>query len=212
MRSRKTNQKDRITYKYEGSVLTKNGGYIEKITIIEPGIDGVTEAHIKLLHSMDDSEIYNNDKNAKPKRTSKEKAEIERAKQKIIREYIEQHGYEPGKDYVEYEIEQRFPKNYNLSLDFDNNGEIDPDKRLIASIEDKSLSEEFEWSESMEYALSLLTEKQKLVIELHFIYRYNQSEIAKFLKISSAAVSKLLNRALSTIKIIYKKNFVEVKK
>lgn len=204
MRIRKTNQKDRIAYKYEGSVLTKSGGYIEKITIIEPGKDGVTDAHIKLLHSMDDSEVYNNDKNVKPKRTAKEKAEIERDKQKIIREYIEKHGYEPGKEYIEYLVEERFPKNYNLSLDFDNNGEIDPDKRLIASIEDKSLSEEFEWSESMEYALSLLTEKQRVVIKLVVLEEYSQSEVAKMMGISSPAVKKHLDKAKQVIKNFFR--------
>ena len=41
---------------------------------LRPGEDGVTEADIKVLHSLDDAEVYNNIKNSRPPMTGAEKA------------------------------------------------------------------------------------------------------------------------------------------
>ena len=41
---------------------------------LRPGEDGVTEADIKVLHSLDDAEVYNNIKNSRPPMTEAEKA------------------------------------------------------------------------------------------------------------------------------------------
>ncbi|MFK8198284.1 hypothetical protein ACDH46_03870 [Aerococcaceae bacterium zg-1292] len=46
-----------------------------------------------------------------------------------------------------------------MSLDFDADGTIEPDKIMIASIADKESDENFEWSERMEEVFSLLTDK-----------------------------------------------------
>lgn len=51
----------------------------------------------------------------------------------------------------------------------------------------------------MEEVLSLLTDKQRLVINLMFVEGYKQSEIAKLMKISSAAVKKHLDKAKKII-------------
>ena len=131
MRIRKTNQKDRGIYKYTTTELTKNGEYVEKTVVIKPGEDGVTELDIKMLHSLDDSEVYYNLKNARPERRKEEKAEIEVWKQKFISDFTERHGYEPNKYIIEDAVKDAFPRDYNLSLDFDADGDIDPDKRLI---------------------------------------------------------------------------------
>lgn len=42
---------------------------------LRPGENGVTEADIKVLHSLDDAEFYNNIKNSRPPMTEAEKAE-----------------------------------------------------------------------------------------------------------------------------------------
>ena len=149
---------------------------------------------------MDDSEVYNNLKNARPKRTEKEKAEIEKWKDKFISDFATRYGYKPNKYIIKYAVNDAFPRNYNLSLDFDADGDIDPDKRLIASISDKESVEIFEWSERMEEVLSLLTDKQRLVINLMFVEGYTQSEIADLMNISSAAVKKHLDKAKEIIK------------
>ena len=85
LRTRKTYQDDRMTYSYEFADGDKYTLEIDK--------DGITEADIKLLHSIDDNEVYNNCKN--------------------------NHGYEPQKSDVDYYENEEFPRNYNLSLDAD---------------------------------------------------------------------------------------------
>lgn len=200
MRIHKTNQKDRGVYKYTTTQRTEKGEYVEKIIVIKPGENGVTELDIKMLHSMDDSEVYYNLKNARPERTKEEKAEIEVWKQKFVSDFKERHGYEPNKFIIEDAVNDAFPRDYNLSIDFDADGNIDPDKRLIASISDKESGEMFEWSERMEEVLSLLTDKQRLVINLMFVEGYKQSEIADLMSISSAAVKKHLDKAKEIIK------------
>ena len=200
MKIRKTNKKDRGVYKYTTTERTEKGAYVEKTIKLKPGENGVTELDIKILHSMDDSEVYYNLKNIRPERTKEEKAEIEVWKQKFVGDFKERHGYEPNKFIIEDVVNDAFPRNYNLSLDFDADGDIDPDKRLIASISDKESDEMFEWSERMEEVLSLLTDKQRLVINLMFVEGYTQSEIADLMNISSAAVKKHLDKAKEIIK------------
>ena len=200
MRIHKTNQKDRSVYNYTTTVRTEKGEYVEKTMTLKPGENGVTELDIKMLHSMDDSEVYYNLKNARPERTKEEKAEIEKWKQIFFSDFKERHGYEPNKYIIEDAVKDAFPRDYNLSLDFDADGDIDPDKRLIASISDKESDEMFEWSERMEEVLSLLTDKQRLVINLMFVEGYKQSEIADLMSISSVAVKKHLDKAKEIIK------------
>ena len=57
MAIRKTSLKERRTYTYSFVDGTK--------IVLRPGEDGITEEDIKLLHSLDDAEVYNNIKNAK---------------------------------------------------------------------------------------------------------------------------------------------------
>lgn len=200
MKIRKTREDEREVYKYSFQVRTENGGYKTNTVVLKPGENGVTELDIKMLHSFDDSEVYYNLKNVRPERTKEEKAEIEKWKQKFVRNFKERHGYEPNKYIIEDAVKDDFPRDYNLSLDFDADGDIDPDKRLIASISDKESDEMFEWSERMEEVLSLLTDKQRLVINLMFVEGYKQSEIADLMSISSAAVKKHLDKAKEIIK------------
>ena len=200
MRIYKTSKKERGVYKYTTTEKTEKGLYVEKTITLKPGENGVTELDIKILHSMDDSEVYYNLKNVRPERTKEEKAEIEVWKQKFVGDFKERHGYEPNKYIIEDAVNNAFPRDYNLSLDFDADGDIDLDKRLIASISDKESDEMFEWSERMEEVLSLLTDKQRLVINLMFVEGYTQSEIADLMNISSAAVKKHLDKAKEIIK------------
>lgn len=207
MRTRKTNSNDRATYKYTSCVRNEDGSYSEETLEIKPGENGVTVADIKMLHSMDDSEVYYNNKNLRPARTAEEKAEIEAWKEEYIRRFNLKHGYEPNKDDVEYAAEENFPRNYNLSLDFDAYGELEVDKSHLAealsTTDDYGFSADdhgIEWSEEMDHALSTLTDKQRQVIRLMFIEGYTQSEIASMLGISSAGVKKHLDKALEKLR------------
>lgn len=207
MRTRKTNSNDRATYKYTSCVRNEDGSYSEETIEIKPGENGVTVADIKMLHSMDDSEVYYNNKNLRPTRTAEEKAEIKAWKEEYIRRFNLKHGYEPNKDDVDYAAEEHFPRNYNLSLDFDADGELEVDKSHLA--EALSTTDDygfitndygFEMSEEMENAFSTLTDKQRQVIRLMFIEGYTQSEIASMLGISSAGVKKHLDKALEKLR------------
>ncbi|PNP90468.1 RNA polymerase subunit sigma-24 [Gardnerella sp. DNF01162] len=207
MRTRKTNSNDRATYKYTSCVRNEDGSYSEETIEIKPGENGVTEADIKMLHSMDDREVYYNNKNLRPTRTAEEKAEIEAWKEEYIRNFNLKHGYEPNKDDVDYAANEHFPRNYNLSLDFDADGELEVDKSHLA--EALSTTDDygfitndygFEMSEEMENAFSTLTDKQRQVIRLMFIEGYTQSEIASMLGISSAGVKKHLDKALEKLR------------
>lgn len=207
MRTRKTNSNDRATYKYTSCVRNEDGSYSEETIEIKPGENGVTQADIKMLHSMDDSEVYYNNKNLRPTRTAEEKAEIKAWKEKYIKRFEERYGYKPNKDDVEYAAEEHFPRNYNLSLDFDADGELEVDKSYIAealsTTDDYGFSADdygFEMSEEMENAFSTLTDRQRQVICLMFIEGYTQSEIASMLGISSAGVKKHLDKALEKLR------------
>lgn len=207
MKTRKTNSNDRATYKYTSCVRNEDGSYSEGTIEIKPGENGVTEADIKMLHSMDDSEVYYNNKNLRPTRTVEEKAEIEAWKEEYIQHFNLKHGYEPNKDDVEYATEEHFPRNYNLSLDFDADGELEVDKSHLAealsNTDDYGFITNdygFEMSEEMENAFSTLTDKQRQVIRLMFIEGYTQSEIASMLGISSAGVKKHLDKALEKLR------------
>lgn len=194
MRIHKTKKEDRMVYKYKTA-----GGII----VIKPGEDDVTEIDIKLLHSQDDSEVYNNLKNLRPGRTKEEKAAMKEWRKNFVEEFRREHGYEPNKYLVNEAVEEEFPRNYNLSLDFDNDGMIDPDKRLIETLACKESTDSFTWSERMETVLELLTEKQRLVIELKYMEGYKQIEIAKMMGVSSAAVKKHLDKAEAIIREHY---------
>lgn len=214
MRTRKTNRNDRAAYKYTSCVRNEDGSYSEETIEIKPGENGVTEADIKMLHSMDDSEVYYNNKNLRPTRTVEEKAEIEAWKEEYIRRFNLKHGYEPNKDDVEYAAEEHFPRNYNLSLDFDADGELEVDKSHLAealsTTDDYGFSADdhgFEMSEEMEHAFSTLTDKQRQVIRLMFIEGYTQSEIASMLGISSAGVKKHLDSAIVNLKKVLPEKF-----
>lgn len=214
MRTRKTNSNDRATYKYTSCVRNEDGSYSEETIEIKPGENGVTEADIKMLHSMDDSEVYYNNKNLRPTRTAEEKAEIKAWKEEYIQHFNLKHGYEPNKDDVEYAAEEHFPRNYNLSLDFDADGELEVDKSHLAealsTTDDYGFSADdygFEMSEEMEHAFSTLTDKQRQVIRLMFIEGYTQSEIASMLGISSAGVKKHLDSAIVNLKKVLPEKF-----
>lgn len=196
LKIRKTSSKERATYKYYDA-------YGNLVSELRVGHDEITEVTIKELHAWDDREVYNNLKNARPNRSSKEKELKKNWKEKYIASFEKEHGYKPNPKDVEDLANDVFPRNYSLSLDFDNDGMIDPDKRLIETLACNESTDSFDWSERMETVLELLTEKQRLVIELKYMEGYKQSEIAKMMGVSSAAVKKHLDKARAIIREHY---------
>lgn len=172
---RKTNSKDRVTYKYV-SKNPETGSTM--VTVLRAGENGVTELDIKLLHSEDDKEVYNNIKNSKPK--------ISKEYQRQIKEWREKHPYDDIKS------------EWNVSIDAANDIGIDSDKSNLLY---KVATVDVYFENDGFYALiEHLTEKQKRVMELHFKDGYNWSEISKILSCSVKNVCKLRDKALENIK------------
>ena len=148
-----------------------------------PGEDGVTEADIKLLHSLDDAEVYNNIKNSHPPLTDAEKAEKENWKAK-----------HPG---------ERYPANWNLSLDYmvgDDGDEDAPDKSRILSEACTYMEPEYETEQEMlDRILCFLTDIQREIYRLVKIEEYTQTEVADILGTSVPNVNKHFKKALARI-------------
>ncbi len=187
LRTRKTYQDDRMTYSYEFADGDKYTLEIDK--------DGITEADIKLLHSLDDSEVYNNCKNARPGRTKEEKDIIKAWRENFIEEFKNNHGYEPQKSDVDYYENEEFPRNYNLSLDADL---VNSDKSAIENMVLKNT--EFEWSDEILTAFEILTNNEKLVIEKIYLENMKKIDIAAEMGISNAMVTKYHKRALEKLR------------
>ena len=187
LRTRKTYQDDRMTYSYEFADGDKYTLEIDK--------DGITEADIKLLHSLDDSEVYNNCKNARPGRTKEEKDIIKAWRENFIEEFKNNHGYEPQKSDVDYYENEEFPRNYNLSLDADL---VNSDKSAIENMVLKNT--EFEWSDEILTAFEILTNNEKLVIEKIYLENMKKKDIADEMGISNAMVTKYHKRALEKLR------------
>ena len=135
MKIRKTRQDQRTEYRYPVQVEDGKGGYRVVYNTIRPG-DGegediVTELHIQTMHSLDDSEVYYNTKNMRPQRSDSMKAEIAEWKRKYIADFVDKYGYEPHPLDVEEEIKDRFPSNWNLSLDWEMDDENTDGKPIL---------------------------------------------------------------------------------
>lgn len=186
--TRKTYQDDRMTYSYEFADGDKYTLEIDK--------DGITEADIKLLHSIDDSEVYNNCKNARPERTKEEKDIIKAWRENFIEEFKNNHGYEPQKSDVDYYENEEFPRNYNLSLDADL---VNSDKSAIENMVVKNT--DFEWTDKMLTAFEILTNNEKLVIEKIYLKNMKKIDIAAEMGISNAMVTKYHKKALEKLRM-----------
>lgn len=161
MKTYKTNTANRTTYTYK---FYDQDGNEEKITI-RPGENGVIEANIKELHALDDSEVYYNNKNLRPERTEEEKAEMKRWEEDYINNAIKERGYTPTKDEVKDAVKEKFPRNYNLSLDFiygDSESETDFDKsNLMYQASLAAETEESDETLKVRELMSQMTEKQR---------------------------------------------------
>lgn len=203
MKIYKTSSKKRDTYTY---TFTGIDGKEEKI-VLRPGENGVTEADIKTLHALDDSEVYYNNKNSRPERTPEEKAEIKEWTNKFIEEETAKYGISPTKDEIKNAVNERFPKNYNLSLEYDfgsDESDTDFDKsRLLYQLAVNPNCEDSEDTERVRELIEELTDKQKKVIKKVLYEEMNFTQISKEMKISVKNVSKHYNNALNYIE----KNF-----
>ena len=204
MRLRKTRQEERTTYTY---TFTNADGNEERVTL-KPGENGVTEADIKMLHSFDDSEVYYNLKNLKPKRTEEEKAEIEKWKKEYINNATKERGYAPTDDEVKEAIKEMFPSNYNLSLDYvfgNDDSDTDMDKSRILHQVATSTEEKVDSPETLRIRelLSKLSEKQKNVVQKVWFEEMSFTEVAKETGTSPANIKQTYDRAIAYLRKNY---------
>ena len=204
MKIRKTNTAIRGTYTY---TFTGADGNKEIVTLC-PGEDGVTEADIKMLHSLDDSEVYYNLKNLKPEKTAEEKAAIKDWKEEYIKKETAYRGYAPTDDEVEDAVKEQFPNNYNLSFDYDfgeNDAESDSDTAFDKSqlmyqaaltVETEESNETYRVHELM----NEMTDKQREVLVLTEFEGYSLTEVSKQIGISIKNVKKHHDNAMKYIK------------
>lgn len=176
MKFRKTNYNNRTTYTY----VFATG---EKIAIA-PGDEEITAGLIKYLHSLDDSEVYNNWKNCKPPLSDEEKA--------VVHKWEEAH---PG---------EKIPKNWNLSLDmFSEDSDSDMDRSdLMKGVYDRSHAEDHAETRLRE-VIDEMPCKQRQAFILVEYDGYSMTEAACKLCCSIANVSKLVTRAKAFIRKNY---------
>ncbi len=187
MRIKKTRQCEREVYRYPLSIEDGCGGYKNGYIILRPGVDGVTEEMIKLLHAMDDSEVYNNVKNGHPQISGKQRGDK--------KEWEPNH---PGEKYM---------MNWNLSLDyvFENLDDKSTDKSLVLS---KASYNPFEdVSDQIERLREIvdekMTERQREAYKLIGILGYSRTEAAQIMKVSIKVAKTHYDKAIDCIR----KNF-----
>lgn len=175
MKFRKTRNDNRSTYTFrfgDGTSVT-----------LCPGENGVTEADIRVLHSLDDAEVYSNIKNSRPALTEAEKA--------AKKEWESAH---PGEQY---------PANWNLSFDYmagDDSKDGSLDKSRIASETCTYMDTDLETEEEMiRRILWFLTDIQREVYRLVKLEGYTQTEAAALLGTSIPNINKHLKKALERI-------------
>ena len=184
MKIRKTRQDRRETYRYEAYLENDNGEYTKECIELKPGTDGVTEAWIKTLHSLDDHEVYMNCKNSRPPMTDEQKAEK--------REWEEAH---PGEKYM---------KNWNFSLDYLSSDDDTQDKSSVMKDNSYSMDEDVPADVlRLRDVVETMTDKQKQVYQYHVIDGYSFTEIAKLMGTSVSNVTKHFEKAKDHIR----KNF-----
>lgn len=173
MKIRKTRQENRGTYTFQFQDGTSY--------VIRPGENGVTEADIRLLHAMDDHEVYINCKNGRPPLSEKEKA----AKADWERRH-------PG---------ERYPAGWNLSLDYlAAEEDEDTGKSRVLRSACTYMMEDNPAADQLQEMMETMTEKQREVFRLVKLDGYSQTETAALLGTSIPNVKKHLDKAVEHIR------------
>lgn len=179
MKYYKTNSNQRATYTYVGA----DG---RKVTLAS-GRDGVTEEDIRLLHQMDDNEVYNNNKQAKPPVQDWEKP--------AIAAWKENHP------------EEDLPVRSNVSLDQimkPDDSEMDGDKNsLLLGISTPFENEVPADIERLREVVQMLTPEQQELYRRVILEEVPMVEIAKEQGVDSSAI----RHRLMLIKKSIRKNF-----
>lgn len=165
----KTAIANRGTYTY--TFIDIDGEY-ENVELV-PGKDGVTATDIKMLHSMDDAEVYNNIKNCKPAVQEWEKPAFE--------------------DWKDKHPNEELPKRWNISIN-----EIVGEDENVSREEyiDESTEEvpESDMITRLHEIIDSLSELQKETYRKVIIEEMSNTSVAAEENKSEAAVRKIINR------------------
>lgn len=182
MRIKKTPQTKRGVYIY--SYFDAETGTSRQLTL-RPGVDGVTEAYIKRLHSLDDNEVYYNLKNAHADLTKRQIEEIKKWKDS-----------HPGED---------SPGVWNISLNalaYQEGGDSDKSEVLAQAYYNANPEESAE-IERLHEVIETMTNKQKEVYRLIVLEGRSVTDTATAVGTSAANVSL----HMKAIRKYIKKNF-----
>lgn len=206
MRLIKTKQTERTTYTYTFTDTDEKGKQFIRRQTLRPGEDGVTEMDIKMLHSMDDHEVYINIKNLRPEMTDEEKAEQTAWVERFKADFLITYGYEPTKDDIKAAVADRYPKSWVMSLSqfesdddggdtsdrhtelADPNAFADPDDSLPPDVR------------RMREIVSGCTDKQREAYRLVYIEGYTEEEAAEIVGCSHQGIHDRLKRVIEKIK------------
>lgn len=156
------------------------------ITLSPDAVTGVTDIHIKLLHSLDDAEVYNNRKNCGSGSVADKTADME------VR--------------LDFRKSSRWVLSLNQLTD-----EEDMDyKENTKLLEQAYLHREEERrdvrKEPLDEAVGYLEPDQQMLFRMYYRDEMTQPEIAKILGITAPAVQKRRKKLVAQLKeIIFKK-------
>lgn len=169
MKFKKASVEKRRVYVYD---YTNEEGKLVHITL-EEGKDDVTAEHIKLLHALDDAEVYNNIKNSKPS--------IQEWEKPAIKEWKLNHPND------------ELPKRWNISINemVGSDENVEREEFISAStVED----EESDVMRSLHELYETFSELQKEVYNKVFLQGMSYSAVARERGKSEASVRKAANR------------------
>ena len=192
MKLHKTNSKKRNTYTFDFFDAEGNPAPVT----VRPGENGVTEIDIKLLHSLDDSEVYYNIKNRRPKLEDWQLKQITDWEASFITSFTNTHGYAPSNDEVTNAKSEVFPKNWIGSLDemLDSENDGSGDKStLLYSLSTKT-EDEPTYIERLHEIIEGMDTRWQFIYKQVLLEEVPKTEVAASLGISEARVRQIIKK------------------
>lgn len=191
------NQRNMYTYSFY------DGKSVQHCTL-QVGKNGITQELIKLLHSLDDSEVYYNLKNRRPELEPWEQKSITIWKFQFSESFIQQNGYAPTDEIVDSVLQDVSPKNWIASLE-----EIMAGNDTTSGLSDKSLllSDTSAFKDDTELAdierlhdiISAMKPKWQQIYHDYVIMGLTKTEIAQQRNVSETCIRKTIKKILAVI-------------
>ena len=154
------------------------------------------------MHRMDDNEVSQYYRKSKASLSKEAKEEQALWRKQFISNFAKQYGYMPSKEYVDFVMEERYPKAWTLSLDVTpgEDGSGDDKSIMLYQAAQPQFAEDNLAYERLEEYIHNMTPKQQEVLDLVMAQGYSQTEAAEMLGISIPAVNKHLQKALAYLR------------